>query len=247
MRAVPDAPPCLTMTQKITPDVLLRAYAMGIFPMAASRDDAEIHWVDPKRRGVFSLDNFHISHSLLRQIRRSSFTIRTNFDFDAVVAACADRPETWINGDIAALYSQLHHAGFAHSLEVWENDALIGGVYGVALGAAFFGESMFSRRTNGSKIALAYLMHRLRAGGYALFDTQFLTPHLASLGAVEITRAQYQSQLAAAIIAPARFDPPGYCPSVGAASSAGASSSTGASSTTGSARSAVSQRNTQTS
>lgn len=250
-RAVATAPPAVSVMQKITADLLLRAYAMGIFPMAASRDDREIHWVDPKRRGVFPMDAFHMSRSLCQQIRGETFAIRTDSDFNAVVAACADRPETWINDDIAALYANLHHAGFAHSLEVWQDGALIGGVYGVALGAAFFGESMFSRRANASKIALAYLMHRLRAGGYTLFDTQFLTPHLASLGAVEITRAEYQKQLAAAIIAPACFDPVGYCPSAGAAScgaaSSGGTSSGGTSSTVGSARSATSQRSTQTS
>ena len=233
--------------QSITPDLLLRAYAMGIFPMAESRDDAEIHWIDPKRRGVFPLDNFHISRSLAREIRASSCTIRTNTAFSRVVAACADRPETWINADIAALYDALHAAGFAHSLEVWQDETLVGGVYGVALGAAFFGESMFSHCTNGSKIALAYLMHRLRAGGYRLFDTQFLTPHLASLGAVEISRGTYHKQLAAAIVAPARFDPDGYCPSAASVSSAGASPSAGASSTAGSAKSATSQLSTQTS
>lgn len=242
-----EPPSGADMSQKITPELLLRAYAMGIFPMANSRDDAEIHWVDPKRRGIFPLDNFHISRSLAREIGRSSFTIRTNTDFAGVVAACADRAETWINDDIATLYADLHRAGFAHSLEVWDDDALVGGVYGVALGAAFFGESMFSRRPNASKIALAYLVHRLRAGGYALFDTQFLTPHLASLGAVEITRAAYHNRLATAILAPAKFTPAGYCPSVGAVSSSGASPSAGASSTVGSAKSATSQRSTQTS
>ncbi len=227
----------------ITPDLLLRAYAMGVFPMAEGRDDAEIHWVDPKRRGIFPLDNFHISRSLLRHISLENYTIRTNTDFAGVVAACADRPETWINAEITALYLALHQRGHAHSLEVWSDDDLIGGVYGVALGAAFFGESMFSRCNNASKIALAYLMHRLRAGGFALFDTQFLTPHLASLGAVEITRAEYQRRLAAALVQTARFDPAGYQPSVGAVSSS-AGSSAGAS---GSARSPTSQRSTQTS
>ncbi len=233
--------------QTITPEMLLRAYALGIFPMAQSRNDAEIHWVDPKRRGVFPLDNFHISRRLAREICHSPCTIRTNSAFSRVVAACADRAETWINADIAALYDALHAAGFAHSLEVWHDDTLVGGVYGVALGAAFFGESMFSHRTNASKIALAYLMHRLRAGGFRLFDTQFLTPHLASLGAVDISRADYHTQLAVAIAAQARFDPDGYCPSAASVSSAGASPSAGTSSTAGSAKSATSQRNTQTS
>ena len=245
--AVPDAPPGVAVITKVTPEVLLRAYAMGIFPMAASRDDAEIHWIDPKRRGIFPLDGFHISRSLARDLRNSPFRVTIDSDFAGVVAACADRSETWINADIATLYADLHQAGFAHSVEIWHQDSLVGGVYGVAIGAAFFGESMFSHRTNASKMALAYLMHRLRAGGYQLFDTQFLTPHLASLGAVEIARADYKTRLAAAIATSAQFDPAGYCPSAGAVSSPVASSSARASSTAGSASSATSQRSTQTS
>jgi leucyl/phenylalanyl-tRNA---protein transferase len=231
---------------QITPDLLLHGYAMGVFPMAEARDDATIHWVDPRHRGIFPLDNFHISRSLARRIRLSDYTIRTNTDFAGVLDACADRPETWINAEITALYLALHARGQAHSLEVWAGDDLIGGVYGVTLGAAFFGESMFSRRSDASKLALAFLVHRLRAGGFQLFDTQFLTPHLASLGAVEITRADYQRRLAAAIAQPASFDPPGYQPSVGvvSASASGSGSSGGAS---GSARSPTSQRSTQTS
>lgn len=228
---------------QITPEILLRGYAMGVFPMAEGRDDAEIHWVDPRRRGIFPLDNFHISRSLAAHIRQQTFTVRTDSDFAGVLAGCADRPETWINAEINALYLALHHLGYAHSLEVWSGDDLIGGVYGVTLGAAFFGESMFSRRTNASKIALAYLMHRLRAGGFTLFDTQFMTPHLASLGAVEITRGDYQRRLATALTQSATFDPPGYQPSVGGVSS-GTGSSAGAS---GSANSPTSQRSTQTS
>lgn len=207
---------------KITPEILLRAYAMGIFPMAEGRDDPAVHWIDPPHRGVFELHNFHISKSLFQKIRTSTSTIRTNTDFLGVVAGCADRPETWINAEITALYLALHQTGFAHSLEVWEGDALVGGVYGVAIGSAFFGESMFSRRRDASKIALAWLVHRLRAGGFTLFDTQFLTPHLASLGAVEISRSDYQSRLALALSRDAGFEPAGYQPppaSVGAASS----------------------------
>jgi leucyl/phenylalanyl-tRNA--protein transferase len=199
--------------QAITPDVLLRAYAAGIFPMAESRDDPSIHWIDPKRRGIIPLDRFHISRSLRHRILRPNYTIRTNSAFSGVVQGCAERDETWINGDIFSLYLALHQAGYAHSLEVWEADALIGGVYGVTLGAAFFGESMFSRRTDASKVALAWLVDRLRAGGFTLFDTQFLTVHLASLGGVEISRAEYRAKLAAALQQPARFDPPGYSPS----------------------------------
>jgi leucyl/phenylalanyl-tRNA--protein transferase len=178
--------------------------------MAEGRDDPTIHWVDPRLRGVFPLHQFHISRSLKREIIKDNFTIRTNFAFSEVVAACADRAETWINAPIKALYLSLHHAGFAHSLEVWREGRLIGGVYGVSLGAAFFGESMFSRATDASKIALAYLTHRLGAGGYRLFDTQFLTPHLQSLGAVELPRADYHRQLTAALHLDASFDPPGY-------------------------------------
>ncbi|GAA6199559.1 leucyl/phenylalanyl-tRNA--protein transferase [Aquicoccus sp. SU-CL01552] len=192
----------------ISPELLLRGYAMGVFPMAEHRDDPEIFWVDPKRRGVVPLDGFHISRSLARRMRRGGFTVTIDRDFAGVVDGCADRAETWINAEIRALYLDLHARGHAHSLEVWEGEALIGGVYGVVLGAAFFGESMFSRRTDASKIALAYLVDRLRRGGFRLFDTQFLTDHLASLGAVEITRAEYHRQLSVAIERGADFTGP---------------------------------------
>lgn len=172
---------------------------MGVFPMAEGRDDPEVFWVDPKLRGIFPLDGFHISRSLARTIRRTPFQVTLNRDFAGTVAGCADRDETWINDTIFALYEQLHRMGHAHSLELWEGDALIGGVYGVTLGGAFFGESMFSRRRDASKIALAYLVTHLRACGFTLFDTQFLTPHLASLGAVEIPRAAYQQLLRIAL------------------------------------------------
>jgi leucyl/phenylalanyl-tRNA--protein transferase len=196
----------------LTPELLLRGYAQGIFPMAERRDADDIFWVDPRRRGVIPLDGFHVSRSLRRRIRTAPWRIETDRDFAAVVAACADRDETWISPAIAAAYTALHRAGFAHSLEVREGGALVGGVYGVALGAAFFGESMFSRRTDASKVALAFLVHRLRANGFRLFDVQFLTPHLASLGAVEISRAEYHRRLAAALAATADFGPPGPCP-----------------------------------
>lgn len=187
--------------------------------MADSRDDPEIHWVDPRRRGVLPLDGFHISRSLAKTIRRAPWRISVNEAFRDVVLACADREETWINPQILALYQSLHEMGFAHSLEVWEDDALIGGVYGVSLGAAFFGESMFSRRTDASKLALAYLTHRLLAGGYLLLDTQFITPHLASLGGVEIPRAAYHERLRAALGSRASFLPTGYSPSPSSVSS----------------------------
>jgi len=201
------------MEMVLTPEMLLRAYAAGIFPMAESRDDPVLQWVDPRHRGVFPLDKFHISRSLRRRILLECFTIRTNSDFAAVVSMCADRPETWINETIYQLYLALHREGFAHSLEVWEGGALVGGVYGVTLGAAFFGESMFSRRTDASKIALAYLVDRLRFGGFSLFDTQFLTPHLASLGAVEISRVQYHARLRLSLRGRADFNRQGEVPS----------------------------------
>lgn len=219
---------------------------MGVFPMAETRDSAEIHWVDPRRRGIFPMEAFHISHSLARAIRRGGFVITTDTDFDDVVRACADRPETWINDEIFQLYGQLHQMGYAHSLEVRAEGRLVGGVYGVTLGAAFFGESMFSRVTNGSKIALAFLCHRLRAGGFQLFDTQFLTPHLASLGAIEVSRGEYHRMLRTALGQIAEFDPPGYQPSEPAVAGSTGSSST-ASSTSGKASSGTSQPNTQTS
>ena len=200
------------MAPDLTPEILLSAYAAGIFPMAESREDARIHWIDPRRRGVLRLDKFHISRSLTHRILSGTFTITTDRDFAGVLDGCADRPETWINDEIRALYLGLHRIGHAHSLEVWQGADLVGGVYGVTLGAAFFGESMFSRRTDASKVALAYLVCRLRVGGFRLFDTQFLTPHLASLGAVEISRGEYRRQLAAALTGQADFDRQGAIP-----------------------------------
>lgn len=243
------------MSSPLTPELLLHAYAMGVFPMAESRDDPTIHWVDPRRRGIFPLDGFHISRSLAKVIRQERFHITTDRDFAGVVRGCADRDETWINAEIFGLYSALHQMGRAHSLEVWNRaGALVGGVYGVVLGAAFFGESMFSRETDASKVALAWLVHRLRAGGFTLFDTQFLTPHLASLGAVEIMRGAYHRRLAEALQRTATFTPVGYQPlpsSVAAPSAgtspSGAGASSGGSSTVGKARSGTSQRSTQTS
>lgn len=197
------------MTPIITTETLLRAYMIGIFPMAESRDDPTLHWVDPRQRGILPLDGFHISQSLAKRLRKGDYDVRVDTDFASVVTACADREETWINAPIHDLYLQLHNAGHAHSIEIWDK-TLIGGVYGVAIGAAFFGESMFSRRTDASKLALAHAVRRLSAGGFSLFDTQFLTPHLASLGGVEITRSQYQRHLSKALTQSAMFDPPGY-------------------------------------
>ena len=190
-------------TPDLSPALVLSAYASGIFPMAEGRDDPGIFWVDPRRRGILPLDGFHISRSLARRIRRGGYAVTLNADFDAVVAGCADRAETWISAEIARLYASLHAQGHAHSLEIRVGEDLVGGVYGVTLGAAFFGESMFSRRTDASKLALAHLTHHLHACGFALFDTQFLTPHLATLGAVEIPRARYHALLRAALEKPA--------------------------------------------
>ncbi len=195
-------------TAPITAETLLMAYASGVFPMAESQDEPEIFWVDPKRRGVMPLDTFKMSRSLAKVIRQGRFEVTLDADFAATLAGCADRDETWINAEIADLYSLLHAAGHAHSLEVWAGGELAGGVYGVTLGAAFFGESMFSRQRDASKVALAYLVALLRARGFRLFDTQFLTPHLASLGGVEIPRAQYRAQLADALAGRAYWDGP---------------------------------------
>jgi leucyl/phenylalanyl-tRNA---protein transferase len=213
-----------THIEDLTPEILLRAYSMGIFPMSEGRDDPKIHWVDPRRRGVIPLDDLHISRKLARHIRQGSLWVETDRAFEQVVAACADRKETWISLRIQRLYLRLFELGFAHSVEVRDQDRLVGGVYGVTLGAAFFGESMFSRATDASKVALAYTVHRLRAGGFTLFDTQFLTPHLAGLGAHEIPRAEYHRELAEALGKRADFAPTGYSPSpFEVASSAGVS------------------------
>ena len=189
----------------ITPEVLLNAYASGVFPMAETREDEALFWVDPQFRGVFELDKFHISRSLARSIRQEPFQIRTNTAFMTVVSCCADRTDTWINAPLLALYEQLHLRGYAHSLEVWDQSELVGGVYGLTIGGAFFGESMFSKRRDASKIALAYLVDRLNQGGFTLLDTQFITPHLASLGAVEIPRAEYRKRLQRALEVGADF------------------------------------------
>ncbi|MGR3757741.1 MAG: leucyl/phenylalanyl-tRNA--protein transferase [Tranquillimonas sp.] len=190
----------------LTPETLLRAYARGIFPMAEGRDDPRIFWVDPRWRGVIPMHGFRMSRSLRRRIRSQAFAVSYDSDFAGVLDGCADRPETWMNQTIIDLYLSLHAAGVAHSVELRSGGTLVGGVYGVAIGAAFFGESMFSRRSDASKVALAYLIDRLRDGGFRLFDTQFLTPHLASLGAVEMSRLEYRAKLADALTGAARFD-----------------------------------------
>jgi len=183
----------------LSPEILLAAYANGIFPMSESRDDPEIFWVDPQMRGIMPLDRFRISRSLARTMRRGHFTITMNTAFADVVKGCADRDETWINETIFDLYQELHARGDAQSIEVWQNDVLVGGAYGVTIGAAFFGESMFSTATDASKIALAYLVDHLNRCGFTLLDTQFITGHLASLGAIEIPRERYHLALQSSI------------------------------------------------
>lgn len=183
---------------RITPGLLRRAYAAGVFPMGDSKRREEIFWLDPPERGILPLEAFHIPARLAQSLRRGDYEIRVDHGFRAVMQACA-RPDTWITGPIIEAYEALHREGDAHSLEVWREERLIGGLYGVSLGAAFFGESMFSRERDASKIALAHLAARLRYGGYSLLDTQFVTPHLARFGAVEIPRAEYQARLVAAL------------------------------------------------
>jgi leucyl/phenylalanyl-tRNA---protein transferase len=193
----------------LTPAVLLRAYAAGIFPMADAADDPELFWVDPERRGVLPLERFHLPRRLRRTLRGGGFEVTCDQDFDAIILGCAEatqeRPKTWINDEIARLYTALHRQGFAHSVEVRHAGALVGGLYGVALGAAFFGESMFSRMTDASKVALAHLVARLGSGGFRLLDTQFVTSHLEQFGAIEISRSAYHRRLARALAAEAYF------------------------------------------
>lgn len=190
-------------------ELLLRAYAAGIFPMAESVDDPQVFWVDPKLRGVLPLDGFHISKSLRKVLRRGEFIVRANSAFERVLDECAapapGRTDTWINEPIRNAVIELHHLGFAHSIEAWKDGQLAGGLYGVALRGAFFGESMFSRATNASKVALAHLVARLRIGGFRLLDTQFVTDHLATFGCQEIPAREYQKSLEAALEYQARF------------------------------------------
>ncbi|MDH7800608.1 leucyl/phenylalanyl-tRNA--protein transferase [Rhizobium sp. AN70] len=190
----------------ITVDILLRAYSAGLFPMADSADDPELFWVEPEIRGIIPLNDFHISKSLTKAMRRKPFDIRFNTAFEAVMAGCAaaapDRPSTWINSTIRKLYTELHQIGHAHSVEAWDGKELVGGLYGVSLGAAFFGESMFSRRTNASKICLVHLVERLRASGFVLLDTQFTTEHLKTFGAIDVPKQQYAKMLDQAVNRP---------------------------------------------
>ena len=194
---------------RLTPDLLLAAYAAGVFPMAESADNPELFWVDPRRRGILPLEAFHVPHKLRRVVLQGSFEIRCDTVFEEVIRGCAEatekRPNTWINDEIMRLYAALFDRGAAHSVEAWQDGTLVGGLYGVSFGAAFFGESMFSRATDASKVALVHLAARLRIGGYRLLDTQFLTPHLARFGGVEITRARYHRLLADALTYRASF------------------------------------------
>lgn len=193
----------------LTPDLLLKAYAAGVFPMAETREASDVYWVEPKLRGIIPLDGFHLPRSLARVVRADRFTVRVNTAFRQVMIGCAEarpgREETWINDKIISAYSQLQATGRAHSVECWRDGALVGGLYGVALGGAFFGESMFSRQTDASKVALVHLVARLRVGGYQLLDTQFITHHLARFGAIELPRNDYLAMLHASLISPADF------------------------------------------
>ena len=188
---------------RLSPDILLKAYAAGIFPMAETADDPELFWVEPRWRGIIPLDAFHVPRRLARVVRQGRFTLRCDTAFEAVMRGCAEasdkRPNTWINDEILRLYAGLFARGAAHSVECWHEGELAGGLYGVSLGAAFFGESMFSRVTDASKVALVHLVARLRQGGYRLLDTQFLTPHLQQFGGIEISRARYRRLLAEAL------------------------------------------------
>ncbi len=194
---------------EITPQVLLKAYACGIFPMAESAEDPALYWIEPEQRGIFPLDGFHVPGRLTRTVRSDRYTIWVNRDFNAVIDGCAEpaqgRARTWINERIRALYTKLHEAGHCHSLEAYDGDTLVGGLYGVSLGRVFFGESMFHRARDASKVALVHLVARLRAGGYALLDTQFVTDHLRSFGAAEVSRRQYHKLLEAALVGEADF------------------------------------------
>ena len=184
---------------RLDPRLLLQGYATGIFPMADSRDADELFWVEPRSRAIIPLDRFHLSRSLRRTIRSGRFEVTCDRDFVAVIAACADREETWINDELESAMIALHRSGHAHSIEVREGQELVGGLYGVKLGRAFFGESMFSRRTDASKVALAWLVARLKVGNFSLLDCQFMTEHLASLGAISIPRETYAALLSAAL------------------------------------------------
>ena len=193
----------------LDPDLLIRAYSAGIFPMGDARDVDDVYWVEPKRRGIIPLEGFHLSHSLAKLLRRDMFEHRTNSAFTEVMRRCAapgpGRLESWINDPILTAYTELHARGLAHSVECWRGGALVGGLYGVSLGGAFFGESMFTITRDASKAALAHLVARLKFGGFKLLDTQFVTPHLAGFGAIEISRDAYRGALSDALGVTADF------------------------------------------
>jgi len=198
------------MSAHLSPDDLLDFYRRGVFPMAETRDAAQLFLVDPAERGVFPLDRFHVPKRLARTVRSDRFRVTKDQAFDQIMRLCAeaapDREETWINDDILDLYGALHHRGHAHSVECWENGTLVGGLYGVSLGAAFFGESMVSRATDASKVALVHLVARLIAGQYRLLDAQFYTAHLAQFGALVISRAAFRRQLQRALAMTGNFN-----------------------------------------
>lgn len=193
----------------ITPDLLLKAYSVGVFPMAEDHGDPDIFWVDPRMRGVLPLNGFHVPRRLKRTVRSGIFEVSADRNFEAVIESCAasaeDRPRTWINNRIIELYTSLFHMGHAHSIECWREGELAGGLYGVVLGGVFFGESMFTRQRDASKVALVHLVARMRAGGFAFIDAQFITKHLSQFGAVEIPRAEYRRMLEAALEIKADF------------------------------------------
>lgn len=195
----------------LTPEILLRAYAVGLFPMAEHRDDPTLYWIDPEKRGVLPLDDFHIPRRLRRTVRRNEFEVRCNTAFTDVIRACAapaeGRDESWINDEIVSLYTTLNEMGRAHSVETWQDGKLVGGLYGVALGAAFFGESMFSTVRDASKVALVHLVARMKKGDFELLDTQFVTDHLAQFGVVEMPRSGFRQLLASALDRSAAFPP----------------------------------------
>lgn len=197
-RRGPVAPPAA-----LDPQLVLGAYAVGVFPMADGRDADEVYWVEPRERAVLPLDDFHLSGSLRKTLARDRFRVTADLAFGDIVRLCAEsvpgRPDTWINPQIERVFGTLHTMGFAHSVEVWDGDRLAGGLYGLALGRAFFGESMVSRERDASKVAVAWLVARLRTGGFTLLDCQFMTDHLASLGAVEVSRADYLASLSSAV------------------------------------------------
>ena len=188
---------------EITPEVLLKAYACGIFPMAENADDPSLYWIEPEQRGLIPLDGFHVSRRLARTVRSDQFQVFVDRDFEATMDGCAEpqagRSRTWINGRIRALYCKLHEIGHCHSVETWRDGRLVGGLYGVRLGRAFFGESMFHRERDASKVALVHLVARLRAGGFTLLDTQFVTSHLSSFGAIEVSKRLYNRMLERAL------------------------------------------------